>query len=71
MLLIPAGMLPWAFGLTGNWSLTTAVLLGLVMLRPALLLFRSHDRADARKLMFASFIYLPLLQLAYVLDRLY
>lgn len=71
LLLIPAGMLPWAFGLTGNWSLAAAVVLGLVMLRPALLLFRSHDRADARKLMFASFIYLPLLQLAYVLDRLY
>lgn len=43
---------------------------GLVMLVPAFKLFRTHDRTDARKLMFSSFIYLPLVQLAYVLDRI-
>jgi heme O synthase-like polyprenyltransferase len=39
------------------------------MLVPAFRLYRSLDKGDARKLMFASFIHLPLLQLAYVLDR--
>ena len=33
-------------------------------------LFRSRDTKDARKLMFASFLYLPIVQLVYVLDRL-
>jgi heme O synthase-like polyprenyltransferase len=47
-----------------------AVLLGALMVVPAFRLYRSLDKADARKLMFASFIHLPLLQLAYVLDRL-
>jgi protoheme IX farnesyltransferase len=47
-----------------------AVICGVVMLVPAVRLFLSQDTADARKLMFASFLYLPVVQLAYVLDRL-
>ncbi len=47
-----------------------AVLAGLVMLVPASALYRTLDRRDARKLMFASFIYLPVVQMAYVLDSL-
>ncbi len=66
---IPVSVLPWVFGLTGHWSAIVAVVLGLVMVVPAYRLHRSLDKADARKLMFASFIHLPLLQLAYVLDR--
>lgn len=70
LLLIPVGMLPWAFGFTGPFAMAAAVLFGLVMLMPAFKLFRTHDRKDARRLMFSSFIYLPLVQLAYVLDRI-
>jgi protoheme IX farnesyltransferase len=69
LFVIPVGTLPWVFGLTGAWSAAVAVACGLVMLWPAVALFRTHDRRDARRLMFASFIYLPLVQLAYVLDR--
>ncbi len=65
-----AGLLPWAFGLTGHWSALVAILLGLWMLLHALRLMRSLDKADARRLMFASFLYLPVVQLAYVLDKL-
>ena len=64
------GMLPWVFGLTGPWSAMVAALLGLWMLLHALRLMRSLDKADARRLMFASFLYLPVVQLAYVLDKL-
>jgi len=70
LFVIPVGMLPWVFGFTGPIGMWTAVLLGLVMLVPAFRLFISLDRRDARKLMFASFLYLPIVQLAYVLDRL-
>ena len=70
LFLIPVGMLPWVFGFTGSIGMTTSVLLGLVMLVPAFRLFISRDRKDARKLMFASFLYLPIVQLAYVLDRI-
>lgn len=64
------GLLPWVFGLSGPWSALTAALLGLWMLLHALRLMRSLDKADARRLMFASFLYLPVVQLAYVLDKL-
>lgn len=69
-LVIPVGMLPWVFDLTGWVSMVIAILTGLLMLVPALKLYFSQDKADARRLMFASFIYLPVLQLAYVLDRI-
>jgi protoheme IX farnesyltransferase len=63
-------MLPWVFGTVGPLAMMVAVICGVVMLVPAVRLFLSQDKADARKLMFASFLYLPVVQLAYVLDRL-
>jgi len=70
LFVIPVGMLPWFFGLTGVTSMVVALLAGMVMLVPAWQLYMTRDRKDARRLMFASFIYLPVVQLAYVLDRL-
>ncbi|MCB0765419.1 MAG: protoheme IX farnesyltransferase, partial [Flavobacteriales bacterium] len=69
LFVIPVGMLPWVFGVVGEVAMGTAVVLGLVMVIPALRLFRSMEIADARRLMFASFLYLPIVQLAYVLDK--
>jgi heme O synthase-like polyprenyltransferase len=46
-----------------------AIVAGLVMLVPAWKLYRTGDTRQARRLMFASFLYLPAVQLAYVLDR--
>ncbi|MBP9137158.1 MAG: heme o synthase [Flavobacteriales bacterium] len=70
LFVIPVGMLPWVYDVVGPFALWTSILLGLVMIVPAFKLFRTHDKADARKLMFASFLYLPIVQIAYVLDRL-
>ena len=70
LFVIPVGMLPWVFGTVGPFAMMVAVICGMVMLVPAVRLFLSQDKADARKLMFASFLYLPVVQLAYVLDRL-
>ncbi len=69
LFVVPVGMLPWVFGLTGGWSAVTAAVCGLMMLVPAMRLFRSRDIKDARKLMFASFIYLPVVLIAYLLDK--
>lgn len=65
-----AGLLPWAFGFTGHWSALVAIVAGLWMMLHALRLMRTLDKADARRLMFASFLYLPVVQIAYVLDKL-
>ena len=70
LFLIPVGMLPWVFGFVGPTALVASLLGAAVMLVPAVRLFLTTDDRDARKLMFASFIYLPLVQVAYVLDKL-
>ncbi|MEC8610700.1 MAG: heme o synthase [Bacteroidota bacterium] len=72
--LIPLSLLP-AFSFTGKLNLSAiaaviSVLLGLWFFTKALMLFKTLKDEDARKLMFASFIYLPLLQLIYVFDKL-
>lgn len=70
LFVIPVGMLPWVFSLVGGVGMAVAVALGLVMLVPAWRLYRTMERKAARQLMFASFLYLPIVQLAYFLDRL-
>lgn len=69
LFVIPVGILPWFFGFTGPVAGIVAVVGGLIMVVPAVRLFITLDKREARRLMFASFLYLPLVQLAYVLDR--
>lgn len=68
MFVIPTGMLPWAFGISGVTSMILAVLLGIYFVRPAVKLYKTCKDEDALKLMFASFAYLPLVFLFYFLD---
>ena len=70
MFLFPVSLLPWMFDITGSISMVVCLLAGLLMLVPAYKLYRTRDKGFARKLMFASFIYLPVVQLVYVLDKL-
>ena len=72
--LIPISILP-VFGITGKLQLSIvaallAVVTGLWFLTKAVKLFKTLDDADAKKLMISSFIYLPILQLIYVIDKL-
>ncbi|MDX2362544.1 MAG: heme o synthase [Crocinitomicaceae bacterium] len=66
--LIPFSLLPWLLGLTGTFSLIAATVLGAWFFFYAFKLLMSCDDKDARKLMFASFIYLPIIQFVYVFD---
>ncbi len=67
---LPVGLLPWAFHLTGTLSLIVALLAGAGFCYYAFRLYFTCAIADAKKLMFASFIYLPVVQLIYVIDKL-
>lgn len=69
-LMIPTGILPTLIGLTGNISFVIAVLFGSWFTYKAYSFYISCDDKDARKLMFASFLYLPLIQIIYVLDKI-
>ncbi|MBK9418876.1 MAG: hypothetical protein IPN62_16735 [Flavobacteriales bacterium] len=50
--------------------MAVSVVCGTVMLVPAYNLFLTREKADARRLMFASFLSTCLVQLAYAIDRL-
>ena len=70
LFIIPVGMLPWVFHVSGFTSMILSIVLGLYFIRPAFKLYKSLDDKDALKLMFASFSYLPLIYLFYYLDLL-
>lgn len=67
--LIPFSLVPWLLGWTGNYSLVIASILGIGFFLYSYKLYHSLEVADARKLMFASFVYLPIIQFVYVFDR--
>lgn len=71
LFLIPVGLLPWLFGYTGPWGMVVTVLAGLWMLAQAIRLLVTLEVADARRLMFASFLYLPVALSALVIDKIH
>ena len=69
-ILIPFSLLPWVLGWTGISSLIIATLLGTLFFLQSYKLLITCDDKDARKLMFASFFYLPIIQFLYVFDKI-
>ena len=70
LLLIPLSMLPLAFGISGKTSALVAVVCGVGFLLLTVQLMRTQTRKAALSIMFASFLYLPIVQIALVLDKL-
>lgn len=68
--LIPLGLLPATFGITGINSAIVATVCGVLFFALTFSLMKTGDRKAALKIMFASFLYLPIVQIAYVLDKL-
>ncbi|MCE2682739.1 MAG: heme o synthase [Cryomorphaceae bacterium] len=66
--MIPFSLLPWVLDMVGTMSLVVATISGTVFFLYAYRLYISCETADARKLMFASFVYLPVVQFVYVID---
>lgn len=62
--LFPLSLTPYFFNYTGWISATVVSSMGLVFVYQAFQLYKSGTIADARKLMFGSFVYLPVVQLA-------
>ncbi|WP_246121063.1 heme o synthase [Chitinophaga polysaccharea] len=69
LLLIPAGVAPYLLKITGSISAIVAILAGVFFLYRAINLYRKNDVPAARKLMFGSYIYLTIVQLAQLLDK--
>lgn len=69
LLLIPFSLIPWLLDWTGNVSMVIAVLLGGMFYWLSYRLYQTLAVKDAKRLMFASFIYLPVIQFMFVFDR--
>ena len=67
-LLIPVSLLPSFFSMTGHWYLAAALILGGLFLKSAALCARERTAVNARGVLKASVMYLPLLYLALVID---
>jgi protoheme IX farnesyltransferase len=67
--LIPFSLIPWLMGWCGNITLFVASVLGILFFIYSYRLYATLEDKDARKLMFASFVYLPIIQFVYVFDK--
>ena len=70
LFLIPLGLLPTIFGITGIISGTIAVICAILFLIQTFKLIKDYSRESALKIMFGSFIYLPIVQISYILDKI-
>ncbi|MFY7989660.1 MAG: heme o synthase [Fluviicola sp.] len=68
--LIPFTLLPWLMGWCGTTTLIVGSLFGFAFFFLAYRLLLTLEISDAKKLMFASFVYLPVVQFLYVWDRI-
>lgn len=69
LFLIPVGWLPYKLGMTGINSAFVATVFGVLFLAQTFHLMRKCTDKTARELMFGSFIYLPIVQIAFLLDK--
>jgi len=69
LFLLPLGLLPSYFGLTGLTSGIVATVCGVLFLAQTFTLMKDCSRKSALKIMFGSFLYLPIVQIAYMLDK--
>lgn len=69
IILIPISLIPWLLGTTSNVALFIVGILGIGFYYLSYRLYISCENSDAKKLMFASFVYLPIIQFTYVLTK--
>jgi protoheme IX farnesyltransferase len=70
LFLLPLGLLPAKFGMTGIDSAIVATVCGVLFLSQTFSLMKTGSRQSAMRLMFGSFLYLPIVQIAYLLDKI-
>lgn len=69
LFLIPLGVLPAKFGITGINAAVTAVVCGVLFLMQTFYLMKECSRKAALQMMFGSFLYLPIVQIAFLIDK--
>ena len=70
LLLIPVGMLPYYLGITGVTSLIIVILTNIFLVIQCIRLYRQMDVKAARRVMFSSYIHLPIVLLTLLVDKI-
>jgi protoheme IX farnesyltransferase len=70
LVLIPVGTLPYLVGMSGIVSFWIVLVANLLMLWQSIRLYREMEKKAARRVMFSSYIYLPVVLLALLADKI-
>jgi protoheme IX farnesyltransferase len=70
VVLVPLGMMPRLTGISGNAGMWTAIACGALYFVASLVFYQKADDRSAKRLMFSSFIYLPVVLMAFLFDKL-
>lgn len=70
LLMIPVGMLPYRLGISGQVSMFIVLVCNLFIVLQCVRLYIEMDVKAARRVMFSSYIYLPIVLLALLADKL-
>lgn len=74
LLLVPVSILPWMMGvdgpMIGDWAGAGTLLLGVLFFLTSVRFAITKEDKHAKQVMFGSFIYLPIVQILFVIDKL-
>ncbi len=70
VLMIPVGLLPYYFNLTGSISMWIVLFANIFMVVQSVRLYSDMSVKSARRVMFSSYIYLPIVLLALLADKI-
>lgn len=70
VLMLPIGILPNYIGLSGEFSMWILIACNIAMIIQCIRLYKSMNVKAARRVMFSSYIYLPIVYLALLADKL-
>jgi protoheme IX farnesyltransferase len=70
LFLLPLCWVPYYLGMTGINSAVVAMICGIFFTAQTLHLMRERSKKAATRLMFGSFLYLPIVQIAYLMDKI-
>jgi heme o synthase len=71
VLMIPVGLLPFYYGLTGEISMYIVLFANIFMIVQSVRLYSDMSVKSARRVMFSSYIYLPIVLLALLADKIH
>ncbi len=70
LVLLPVSLLPLMLGMTGKTSAMIAIVCGVIFLAQTFYLMLTCSKKAAMNIMFGSFLYLPIVQIALVFDKI-